>query len=118
MKLNLSPQFLHSSFHDSAIIIVKVRQSMVDLKKCLQRTGKSCFVKYFEEFKKGLSNIAYQEIITENYTKIAKDTRSSNAKAIFRENLEIEALQNIVLSKKLAPELRQEALKLLYKYKH
>lgn len=89
---------------------------MIDLKKCLYRIGKSCFIKYFEEFKKDLSNIEYQKIITENYTKNAKNTRSSNAKTIFRENLEIEALQNIVLSKKLAPKVRQEALRLLSKY--
>lgn len=91
---------------------------MINLEKCLQRIGKNCFIKYFEEFKKDLPNIEYHKIITENYTITAKNTRISNAKAIFRENLEIEALQNIVLSKKLAPELRQEALRLLSKYKH
>jgi hypothetical protein len=91
---------------------------MIDLKKCLQRIGKSCFIKYFEEFKKDLPNIEYQKIITENYTKTAKNTRSSYAKAIFREKFEIEALHNIVLSKKVAPEARQEALRLLHKYKH
>lgn len=52
----------------------------LDLESCLQRTGKSCFIKYFEEFKKNLPNIEYQEIITEKYTKTAKNTRSSNAK--------------------------------------
>lgn len=91
---------------------------MINLEKCLQRIGKNCFIKYFEEFKKDPPNIEYHKIITEDYTITAKNTRISNAKAIFRENLEIEALQNIVLSKKLAPELRQEALRLLSKYKH
>ncbi len=74
------------------------------LKRTLNSVGKSCFVKYFNEFK----NPAYsnQELVyllhrNEGYEKTACNTRVTKSRKIFREGMEKEALEIIISSQKV-----------------
>lgn len=72
----------------------------MDLIRTLNSVGKSTFVKYYYNFK----NKSREECISsfsENYTDKAKSTRTGHAQRIFRENMQFEALTEIVNSNKL-----------------
>lgn len=75
------------------------------LENILNRVGKATFIKYYYEFKNlnelEASDRTVVEKIEENYTLKSKMSRTSKAKRIFREELEINALEIIINSPKV-----------------
>ncbi|MBR1680916.1 hypothetical protein IJ707_03900 [bacterium] len=73
----------------------------MDLERTLHSVGKAIFVKYYYFFKDDThySNSDLIEIISENYTDKSKKSRTGHARMIFRNNLNIEALEIIIKSK-------------------
>ncbi len=69
-----------------------------DAKNLLVKTGKIFFVNYYNELK-NFNTIDIIDIIQENYSEDAKKSRIANAKKIFSNNLQIEALNEILENK-------------------
>lgn len=85
-----------------------------ELERWLASIGKSTFVKYYDQFRN--LRVSDQEMVDrlpQEYTLKSRRTRVSNARRIFRERLEIEALNVIVGSARVDEETGREALKLL-----
>lgn len=72
------------------------------LQGLLNRVGMRVFVQYYYDFKKlnesSASNLDVANGINENFTLKSKLSRTSKAKRIFKEGLEIEALRIILES--------------------
>ncbi len=85
----------------------------------LRSVGKKCFIDYYELFQD--FNIDRQSLINElkkeNLSPASCDTKASDGRQIFIKNLEIQALQNILNSKKLDKSIKEKARKLLNKEK-
>lgn len=64
----------------------------------LQKIGKKFFVDHYYDFK---NNRIIVSDMTEDYTKASKRTRLSKSRRIFREGKQIEALEEIIHSKKM-----------------
>ena len=73
---------------------MKRERDFMDLISALNSIGKRAFVKYYFDFK-NKSIDACLASFEENYTHQGKYTRVVNAKRIFRENLQIQALEII-----------------------
>jgi len=84
----------------------------LDLMRTLNNVGKSTFVKYYFNFKNE-SRYACITSFTEDYTDIAKATRTNHAKRIFREGVNLEALQLIINSGRIDKETIDKARKIL-----
>ncbi|KNZ42745.1 hypothetical protein [Acetobacterium bakii] len=84
----------------------------MDLIGTLSNVGKSTFVKYYYNFK---NESRYVCIIsfTEDYTDIAKATRTNHAKRIFREGMSVQALQMIINSSRVDKDTIDLARKIL-----
>ena len=85
----------------------------------LRSIGKKCFIDYYELFQD--FNIDRQTLINklkkENLSPASCDTKASAGRQIFIKNLEIQALQNIINSKKLNNSIKEKAQSLLNKEK-
>ena len=73
---------------------------MSTLERHLQSVGMEAFVNYYDYFKKGYDANELGKIIVENWQASGLPTRVSNARKIFKNNLQIEALEIILKSKK------------------
>lgn len=87
------------------------------LENILNRVGKKTFIKYYYDFKNlnnlGESDKIVVEKIQEDYTLKSKKSRTSKAKRIFREGLEINALETIINSPKVDVCIIEKAKKIL-----
>lgn len=86
------------------------------LNKKLNSIGKRIFVQYFHEF--GDSVISQQDIVVllqneKSFTPQASATRTSNARRIFRDGLEDQALSIIADSNRIGRKVADEARALL-----
>jgi len=83
----------------------------------LRSVGKKCFIDYYELFQN--FNIDRQSLISElekeNLSPASCDTKASDGRQIFIKNLEIQALQNIINSKRLNNATKEKAQRLLNK---
>ena len=84
----------------------------MDIIKKLNSVGKAVFVKYYYLFRNE-SNQTCVAAITEPYTLNAKQSRTSSAKAIFREGMQLQALRIISQSSKVDPLTRKQASKIM-----
>jgi hypothetical protein len=85
-----------------------------DLTRLINSIGKTIFVRYFREFADlRLSNQDVVAILPHEYTVKARNTRTSKARRIFRENLQEAALELILRSERIDPETANHARKLL-----
>ena len=73
---------------------------MNTLERNLQSVGMEAFVNYYDYFKKGYDANELEKIISEDWKMSALPTRVSNARKIFKNNWQIEALQIILKSRK------------------
>lgn len=86
----------------------------MDLEEKLNMVGKAVFVKYFYVF----ANMSYKEcreMFTENFTKKSKRSRTSLAKAIFREGQQFEALKIVCRSPSIDRDTKLKAETILCK---
>ena len=85
----------------------------------LRSVGKKCFIDYYELFQD--FNINRQSLINElkkeNLSPASCDTKASDGRQIFIKDLEIQALQNIINSKRLDNSIKEKAKRLLNKDK-
>jgi predicted restriction endonuclease len=85
----------------------------------LRSVGKKCFIDYYELFQD--FNVDRQSLINElkkeKLSSASCDTKASDGRQIFIKSLEIEALQNILNSKRLDKPIKEKAQKLLNKEK-
>ena len=85
----------------------------------LRSVGKKCFIDYYELFQD--FNIDRQSLINElkkeNLSPASCNTKASDGRQIFIKNLEVEALQNIIHSRRLDNSTKEKAKKLLNKDK-
>jgi len=83
----------------------------------LRSVGKKCFIDYYELFQD--FSIDRQSLISElekeNLSPASCDTKASDGRQIFIKNLEIQALQNIVNSKRLDNTTKEKARRFLNK---
>jgi len=83
----------------------------------LRSVGKKCFIDYYALFQN--FNIDRQSLISElekeNLSSASCDTKASDGRQIFIKNLEIQALQNIINSKRLDNATKEKAQRLLNK---
>jgi len=82
-----------------------------DLMNTLNKIGKSTFVDYYYVFKNDDDPISK---LPQEFTLNSKRSRTSKARSIFRDNLNLEALQIIISSNRLDSELIEKA-KEIYK---
>jgi hypothetical protein len=88
--------------------------STTDLKRLLASIGMSTFVQYYDQFRD--SNISDQDMLErlpQDYTLKARRTRVSKARRIFRERLELEALNAILGANRVDEETRKKATEIL-----
>jgi len=77
-------------------------------------TGVEVFVKYFDLFSNAaLETSAVIQQLPKEYTEKSKKSRTYKAKKVFSENLEVEALQRILSSKRVPVEIIQRAKELI-----
>ena len=77
-----------------------------DVVKRLNAIGKSIFVVYFHVFKSDDDPVSK---LPKHFTLGSRRSRTSKARSIFRDKLEIEALEFIIDSKRLDPETLEQA---------
>lgn len=82
------------------------------VERLLNNIGKAVFVKYYYNFRDKSRDYCITHIV-ENFTEKAKSSRTGHAQAIFKVNNEREALMNIVSSKRLSEDIREEAKRIL-----
>ena len=91
-----------------------MKASATDLERLLKSIGKSTFVKFYDQFRDTtLSDQDLQDRLPKNYTLKSRISRVSKARRIFREKLEIDALNNIRGSTKVDDETRKLADRVL-----
>lgn len=85
----------------------------MDLQRALNSVGKTCFVKYYEEFTsdKPVEDIVELLLNNEGYTETASRTRVNNARRIIRQGLSAEALCLVISSNHalVTEEIKQRA---------
>jgi hypothetical protein len=83
----------------------------------LNRVGKSTFIKYYTQLKKVNSGVLESPDIVmmmdESFTDKSKNSRVTKGKRIFREGLEVEALELIVSSSRMASNVIVKAQEIL-----
>lgn len=87
-----------------------------ELDELLKKIGKRIFVQYFHEF--GDQGLSHQDVVVllengESFQTQASATRVANARRIFSDNMETEALSIIAESKRLERKVTDEARALL-----
>lgn len=88
----------------------------MDLEKRLNAVGKAVFVKYYYIFA-NMDNADCIAMITENFTEKSKRSRTSHAKAIFREEKQFDALNMICDSPRVDKKIKKKADRILFMYK-
>ncbi|WJH36868.1 hypothetical protein N6H14_14895 [Paenibacillus sp. CC-CFT747] len=94
---------------DQEIIEIKDRSSL-ELDLVLSSIGKKFFIDYYDKLKD--DKLTYKEIVDSlpsSFKRKSKVSRVSNSKRIFRQGLQIEALKNIINSKRIDSKTRQTA---------
>jgi hypothetical protein len=85
-----------------------------DLKRLLASIGMSTFVQYYDQFRDpDISDQDMLERLPQDYTLKARRTRVSKARRIFRERLELEALNAILGANKVDEETRKKTTEIL-----
>lgn len=88
--------------------------STTDLNRLLTSIGMSTFVKYYDQFRNpNISDQDMLERLPQDYTLKARRTRVSKARRIFRERLELEALNAILGANRVDEETRKQATEIL-----
>jgi len=88
--------------------------STTDLNRLIASIGMSTFVKYYDQFRN--ANISDQDMLDklpQEYTLKSRRTRVSKARRIFRERLELEALNAIRGASRVDEETRKQASEIL-----
>ena len=86
------------------------------LQRAIQSVGKSCFVKYYKQFKDfSRSNEELVELLMKNekYTETASATRVSKSRSIINAGRAKDVLLEITQSEKLDDDVKTKARKLL-----
>ena len=86
---------------------------MADLENNLKSIGMKCFVDYYEYFKMDCSTEDMITIMPDSWTKASKQSRTSVARAIFRDNLQCRALEIIFQAERVDSKTRNKARLLL-----
>lgn len=83
----------------------------------LKSVGKKCFIKYYKLFQDFNVNrqLLINQLKKENLSSASCDTKASDGRQIFIKNLEFQALEKIINSKRLDSETKEKAQKLLNK---
>lgn len=84
----------------------KVPGKGVETMEILNKIGKSTFIKHYYDFK---HDLIPADDLPGNFTTNSKRSRKSKARRIFREGLQLEALQIIMNSKRLDPQIVNKA---------
>lgn len=84
----------------------------------LRAIGMQFFIKYYNDFKKGMSPKDMLSVITENFTDNSKRNRCSTSNRIFRENRQTEALELITNAQDISQDTKNKAKVLLEQEKH
>lgn len=84
----------------------KAANKGVETMEILNKIGKSTFVEHYYDFKNGLTPA---DDLPENFTTNSKRSRTSKARKIFREGLNLEALEIIINSNRLDPKIINSA---------
>lgn len=82
-----------------------------DLEKMLNKIGKRIFIEYYYIFKE--DDNPEEKLIDEDFTLNSRRSRSSSARKVFRDNLQISALKNIIQSSRLDEETLTKAIGIL-----
>ncbi|KIR03799.1 hypothetical protein P261_02614 [Lachnospiraceae bacterium TWA4] len=82
-----------------------------NLKLLLIKVGKKIFIKYYEIFKENKNPVEALEV--EGYTLISRRSRVASARNIFKDHLEVEALQFILASERMDEKTKKKAKELL-----
>jgi len=86
------------------------------LETLIKTIGMKTFVEYYDNFKNNsLQEITHYMNLHENYAPNSIRTKVSVGKKIFKENMEIQALEIISKSERVEEQIREKALKLLNK---
>lgn len=86
----------------------------LDLDRLLASVGKEVFVRYFDQFRDfGVPNDEIAALLPQEYTSNSRRSRTSTARRIIREGLSRDALETIVSSDRLDPEVLSKARLLL-----
>ena len=88
---------------------------LLNLKKYLSDISMKGFIDYYEYFEKGFSNTDMIKIITADWTEKSKKSRAGKARAIFKANLQYNALESIINSKMVDSTTKDKAKILLQK---
>ena len=84
----------------------KAANKGVETMEILNKIGKSTFVEHYYDFKNDLTPA---DDLPENFTTNSKRSRTSKARKIFREGLNLEALEIIINSNRLDPKIINSA---------
>lgn len=84
----------------------------MNLRKLLKDVGMAVFIKYYYDFK-SKENKECVSIIEEPYTPKSKSGRTSKAKQIFRNDLQIDALRTITNSNRIDESIIKKAKEIL-----
>ena len=95
-------------------ILIETETDDISIEVLLKKIGMKTFVEYYNELK----NVSSQEVkqcmeLRDNFTNHSRDTKVSTGKKIFRENLNIQALEIISKSNRVDEKTKKDALKLL-----
>jgi hypothetical protein len=84
-----------------------------DLPSLLNGIGKRVFIEYYNQFKSNDDPTSF--LVQEGFTKNSERSRASKARYIFRNNLELEALQIVIDSIRTEKRVRDLASAILIK---
>jgi hypothetical protein len=84
----------------------KLSSKRAETMEILNKIGKSTFIEHYYDFK---HNLTPADDLPEDFTTNSKRSRKSKARRIFREGLQLEALQIIMNSNRLDPSIINKA---------
>jgi len=87
-------------------------KDLMEVKKVLRSLGKGSFVENYEVYKNYNREEIIRKLVAEGKAKKSSESRATNAKYIFNNGLEKEALERILFSK-VTIEVKNKAKKLL-----
>jgi hypothetical protein len=90
---------------------------VMDLESLLNRVGKRVFIEYYEKFDSAsaLTNAEIAALLPPDFTLKSRLSRTTKARRIFREGLQVEALRVIATSDKTERAAVAKAVRLLAK---
>ena len=96
---------------DEQVVDITDHADNEDLDTMLNKIGKRVFIEYFYIFK--ADDNPEDKLINEEFTLNSRRSRSSSARKIFRDGLQLSALKNIIQSPKLDEEILVKAKEIL-----